>query len=116
MFPGSKLMKRITSVLVVLALAALVTQAPAVFSYVHAAGPDAMIEGSGAYSADWRTTGPTGGDVRALVIDPNDPDRFYFGTLDGQIYTSADGGKHWQLLYNFGKPRMFVDNIVTISP
>src|SRR5262249_38041270 len=40
------------------------------------------------------------------------PDRFYFGTLDGQIYTSSDGGKHWQLLYNFGKPRMFVDNII----
>jgi photosystem II stability/assembly factor-like uncharacterized protein len=66
----------------------------------------------GLYSNDWRTTGPQGGDVRALVVDPNDPDRFYFGTLDGQIYTSADGGKHWQLLYNFGKPRLFVDNII----
>ena len=66
----------------------------------------------GLYSNDWRTTGPQGGDVRALVVDPNDPDRFYFGTLDGQIYTSTDGGKHWQLLYNFGKPRMFVDEII----
>jgi photosystem II stability/assembly factor-like uncharacterized protein len=66
----------------------------------------------GLYSNDWRTTGPQGGDVRALVVDPQDPDRFYFGTLDGQIYTSADGGKHWQLLYNFGKPRLFVDNII----
>jgi photosystem II stability/assembly factor-like uncharacterized protein len=66
----------------------------------------------GLYSNDWRTTGPQGGDVRALVVDPNDPDRFYFGTLDGQIYTSADGGKQWHLLYNFGKPRMFVDNII----
>jgi photosystem II stability/assembly factor-like uncharacterized protein len=66
----------------------------------------------GLYSNDWRTTGPQGGDVRALVVDPQNPDRFYFGTLDGQIYTSADGGKHWQLLYNFGKPRLFVDNII----
>src|SRR5215212_5044131 len=64
------------------------------------------------YSNDWRTTGPPGGDVRALVVDPANPERFYFGTLDGQIYTSADGGKHWQLLYNFGKPRLFVDNII----
>jgi photosystem II stability/assembly factor-like uncharacterized protein len=64
------------------------------------------------YSNDWRTTGPPGGDVRALVVDPQDPDRFYFGTLDGQIYTSTDGGKHWQMLYNFAKPRMFVDNII----
>src|ERR1044072_2174578 len=64
------------------------------------------------YSNDWRTTGPQGGDVRALVVDPANPDRFYFGTLDGQIYTSADGGKQRQLLYNFGKPRMFVDEII----
>jgi photosystem II stability/assembly factor-like uncharacterized protein len=67
------------------------------------------------YSNDWRTTGPQGGDVRGLVVDPKDPDRFYFGTLDGQIYTSADGGKHWQLLYNFGKPRLFVDHIIVDS-
>lgn len=64
------------------------------------------------YSNDWRTTGPPGGDVRALVVDPSNPDRFYFGTLDGQIYTSADAGKTWQLLYNFGKPRLFVDHIL----
>lgn len=64
------------------------------------------------YSNDWRTTGPPGGDVRGLVVDPSNPDRFYFGTLDGQIYTSADAGKRWQLLYNFGKPRLFVDHII----
>ena len=64
------------------------------------------------YSTDWRTTGPPGGDVRGLVVDPTNPDRFYFGTLDGQIYTSADAGKQWQLLYNFGKPRLFVDHII----
>jgi len=67
------------------------------------------------YSNDWRTTGPPGGDVRGLVVDPSNPDRFYFGTLDGQIYTSADGGKQWQLLYNFGKPRLFVDQIIVDS-
>src|SRR5262245_3980357 len=64
------------------------------------------------YSNDWRTTGPPGGDVRGLVVDPADPDRFYFGTLDGQIYISTDAGKQWRLLYNFGKPRMFVDHII----
>ena len=64
------------------------------------------------YSNDWRTTGPPGGDVRGLVVDPSNPDRFYFGTLDGQIYTSADAGRQWQLLYNFGKPKLFVDHII----
>src|ERR1051326_8321768 len=64
------------------------------------------------YSNDWRTTGPPGGDVRGLVVDPSNPDRFYFGTLDGQIYTSSDGGHQWQLFYNFGKPKLFVDHII----
>jgi photosystem II stability/assembly factor-like uncharacterized protein len=64
------------------------------------------------YSNDWRTTGPPGGDVRGLVVDPGNPDRFYFGTLDGQIYTSSDAGHQWQLLYNFGKPRVFIDHII----
>lgn len=64
------------------------------------------------YSRDWRPTGPPGGDVRDLVIDPKNPDRFYFGTLDGQIYTSADGGKRWELLYNFNRPKLFVDHIL----
>jgi len=64
------------------------------------------------YSNDWRNTGPPGGDVRGLVVDPTNPDRFYFGTLDGQLYTSSDAGKTWQLLYNFGRPRLFVDHII----
>jgi photosystem II stability/assembly factor-like uncharacterized protein len=64
------------------------------------------------YSNEWRPTGPPGGDVRAMVVDPSNPDRFYFGTLDGQLYTSGDGGKRWELLYNFGKPRLFVDHII----
>ena len=103
-------MKRIATLLpLVIALLAL-------FSFAFAPNTATLAAGDatdpGLYSNDWRTTGPQGGDVRALVVDPNNPDRFYFGTLDGQIYTSADGGKNWQLLYNFGKPRMFVDSII----
>ncbi|MGH9882241.1 MAG: YCF48-related protein, partial [Pyrinomonadaceae bacterium] len=64
------------------------------------------------YSETWRPTGPPGGDVRDLVVDPNNADRFYFGTLDGQIYSSADAGKHWELLYNFNRPKLFVDHII----
>jgi len=62
--------------------------------------------------SDWRLTGPSGGDVRALVVDPSDPDRFYFGTLDGQIYTSSDGARSWRLLSNLYRPRLFVDHII----
>ena len=66
----------------------------------------------GKYSDDWRANGPPGGDVRSLVVDPKNADRFYLGTLDGQIYTSSDAGKSWELLYNFNKPKLFVDHII----
>ena len=99
-------MKRIATLLpLVIALLALFTFTVSAFAVGDPSDP-------ALYSNDWRTTGPQGGDVRALVVDPQNPDRFYFATLDGQIYTSADGGKHWQLLYNFGKPRLFIDNII----
>src|SRR5262245_48406248 len=107
-------MKRIFTLLpLVVALFALVCSAFAPQTAVTLAASDSTDPAL--YSNDWRTTGPPGGDVRGLVVDPSNPDRFYFGTLDGQIYTSADGGKQWQLLYNFGKPRLFVDNIIVDS-
>jgi photosystem II stability/assembly factor-like uncharacterized protein len=64
------------------------------------------------YSAEWRLSGPTGGDVRELVIDPNDSNRFYLGTLDGQIYTSSDGARSWRLLMNLNRPFLSVDHII----
>ncbi len=66
----------------------------------------------GQYSNDWRANGPPGGDVRSLVVDPSNPDRFYLGTLDAQIYSSSDAGRTWELLYNFNKPKLFVDHII----
>jgi photosystem II stability/assembly factor-like uncharacterized protein len=60
----------------------------------------------------WNVTGPTGGDVRSLVFDPQDPQRLYFGTIDGQIYTSADGGQMWERLAGFNRPSLLVDNII----
>lgn len=76
-----------------------------------AAGPRSEPEAA-MYSEDWRSTGPPGGDVRALVVDPKDPSRFFFGTLDGQIYISTDAARTWRLLYNFNIPRLFVDHIL----
>ena len=77
-----------------------------------AAGVADSMGDPGKYSNDWRANGPPGGDVRSLVVDPNNPDRFYLGTLDAQIYTSADAGKSWEMLYNFNKPKLFVDHII----
>jgi photosystem II stability/assembly factor-like uncharacterized protein len=90
----------------------IVTCALGVFVRPAAADGPALAPESVMYSEDWRSTGPPGGDVRALVVDPKDPSRFFFGTLDGQIYTSTDSARTWRLLYNFNIPRLFVDHIL----
>ena len=95
-----------------LAIAFLTLLSLTVLPNFVAARADGDTTDPSVYSNDWRNTGPPGGDVRGLVVDPSNPDRFYFGTLDGQIYTSSDAGHHWELLYNFGKPRLFVDHII----
>ena len=106
-------MERITSrlLLSVLAFAFLAPAQLIPEASGSAALPGVASEGS-PYSASWRITGPSGGDVRALVVDPNDPDRFYFGTLDGQLYTSTDAARNWRLLTNFNRPHLFVDHII----
>lgn len=59
----------------------------------------------------WTVVGPDGGDVRSIAIDPKDKDRLYISTLDGQIHTSADGGKTWTLLVNLEKPQLVIDDL-----
>lgn len=94
-----------------LSIASILFSLFAIASFGVSAGADNSPDPAN-YSNDWRPTGPPGGDVRGMVVDPSNPDRFYFGTLDGQIYTSGDAGKRWELLYNFQKPRLFVDNLI----
>ena len=60
----------------------------------------------------WKISGPTGGDVRAIVIDPRDKNRLVISTLDGQIYGSKDAGASWKLLVNLHKPRLILDNLI----
>ncbi len=61
---------------------------------------------------DWQVTGPMGGDVRSLVIDPQDAQRLYFGTIDGQIYASTDGGATWTRLKGFNRPGLYIDHLI----
>src|ERR1051326_7328596 len=41
-------------------------------------------------------TGPFGGDVASLAIDPRQSNRIFVGTYDGQIFRSTDGGLIWR--------------------
>ncbi len=59
----------------------------------------------------WNVVGPDGGDVRVITVDPRDKNRLYASTLDGQIHTSADGGKTWTMLVNLNRPQLVLDQL-----
>jgi len=46
-------------------------------------------------AAQWRRGGLFGADVRALIVDPANPDRYFVGTSGGEIYVSEDGARTW---------------------
>jgi photosystem II stability/assembly factor-like uncharacterized protein len=56
----------------------------------------ALLLSPHATSAQWRSMGPFGGDVRTLTQDPNHPQTFFLGTADSQIFVSTDAGASWQ--------------------
>lgn len=58
----------------------------------------------------WHQVGPPGGTVISLGADPHDSSKLYLGTSDGHIFTSSDGGAHWQLLNRIGPGQ---DDVVT---
>lgn len=60
----------------------------------------------------FNVVGPYGGDVRSLAVDPADPDRYYLGTNDGQLYISTDGAASWRRIATFNYPGYSVDKIV----
>ncbi|MGB7200769.1 MAG: YCF48-related protein [Pyrinomonadaceae bacterium] len=64
---------------------------------------------------NWQIMGPNGGDVRVITIDPKDKNRLYISTLDGQVHTSADGGRSWRMLVNLNKPELILDQLMVDS-
>ncbi|HEX7151139.1 MAG TPA: YCF48-related protein [Thermoanaerobaculia bacterium] len=63
--------------------------------------------------AQWRRAGLYGADVRALIVDPNEPDTLYLGTSSGEVYYSVDGAKTWLNPRNgIPFPNHVVDNLV----
>jgi hypothetical protein len=53
---------------------------------------DAVLAGDGV----WTSTGPEGGDVRALAIAPSDPQVVYAGTFGAGLFVSTNGADSWQ--------------------
>jgi len=63
----------------------------------------------------WSVLGPSGGDARAIAVDPNNPDKLFLSTMDGQIHVSTDAGKSWRLLASFGKALLMLDQLFVDS-
>jgi photosystem II stability/assembly factor-like uncharacterized protein len=99
-------LKKLTSALLLVALLASCAAA------ALAAPAEDNSDAAGQRILSWEVTGPLGGDVRSLVVDPQDPQRLYFGTIDGQLYTTADGGASWSRLEGFNRPGLLIDNII----
>ena len=60
--------------------------------------------------------GPSGGDVRSLSVHPRNPETFYLGTADGQVYVSQNSGQRWARLEpGLGRRDLVVDNL-TFDP
>lgn len=51
---------------------------------------------SESYDRIWQMTGPFGGDVTVLTIDPRNQHRILIGNSDGQMFSSTDGGTVWK--------------------
>jgi photosystem II stability/assembly factor-like uncharacterized protein len=64
-------------------------------------------------SAQWHRAKLFGADVRALIVDPSDPDTLYLGTSGGEVYVSRDAAKTWSNPRNSVEfPGYVVDNLV----
>jgi photosystem II stability/assembly factor-like uncharacterized protein len=60
-------------------------------------------QGGTTTSLDWEWLGPgnVGGRIRAIVIDPADPDIIYVGTASGGIWKTTNHGRDWTPLDDF---------------
>jgi photosystem II stability/assembly factor-like uncharacterized protein len=64
-------------------------------------------------AAQWRRGGLFGADVRALIVDPANPDRYYVGTSGGEVYVSNDGARTWtNPRFGVPLPGYVVDNLL----
>jgi photosystem II stability/assembly factor-like uncharacterized protein len=63
-----------------------------------------------AVESPWRVMPIWGGDIRSLVVAPDDPDVVLAGTTTGQLYLSRDGGSSWS---NAGAPLPFPGWVVS---
>lgn len=65
--------------------------------------PGAGINGAGIEPGSWAWLGPgnIGGRIRSIVVDPNDDDNMWIGSVSGGIWRTTDEGVSWQPVDDF---------------
>lgn len=66
-----------------------------------AAAQSATVDPSLFQDLHWRSVGPfRGGRVLAVTGAPDDPRRFYFGSVNGGVWRTDDAGRTWQPIFD----------------
>jgi photosystem II stability/assembly factor-like uncharacterized protein len=85
----------------------------AAFAIVTALGAQAAVDGSWYQDLHWRLIGPfRGGRVLAVTGIAGDSRRFYFGAVDGGVWTTGDSGRTWQPIFD-GEPAGSIGALAT---
>ena len=72
------------------------------------AGLQSVMAGIG----DWTSSGPGGGTVQALAIDPRNTATLYAGGVGSGVFKSADGGRSWSAV-NDGLTNLTILDLAT---
>jgi photosystem II stability/assembly factor-like uncharacterized protein len=62
-----------------------------------------------------QTSGPYGGFVSTIEMDPSDPQVLYAGGTGGSVFKTTNGGSSWQRLAQVARPNQEISNIL-IAP
>lgn len=64
-------------------------------------GRRAWSAGLDVSSWTWLGPGSTGGRIRAILVDPTQPNRMWIGSVAGGIWSTTNGGQSWQAVNDF---------------
>ena len=79
----------------------LVSTCLAVISALGALGAQAAVDPSMLQALQWRLVGPfRGGRVLAVTGIAGDSRHFYFGAVDGGVWSTEDAGRTWQPIFD----------------
>ncbi|HYM00258.1 MAG TPA: hypothetical protein VEZ90_14995, partial [Blastocatellia bacterium] len=101
------------SIKIVSLISALIAFGFGVKAFADSHSNDANSTSSNGEVRQWQLTGPWGGDVRSLVVAPDDPDTLFLGTSDGQLFKSTDGAGTWNRISpGLAVPGVSIDSLV----